>query len=115
MCFQAKLYLAKEIQFFPGLGLYSAIFVIYLHGPSKESRTATIVFYVICLLYVLSTATLVCDLLGKTPRNLAVSINSISNLPEEYQSCSFGTPVNIKVVTSRYVPRRAPKYNKRLY
>ena len=45
------------------LGLYSGIFAIYLLGPSKESRTASIVFYVLCLLYVLSTVTVVCDLL----------------------------------------------------
>ena len=82
--FQVNLYLAKEVQLFPGLGLYSAIMVIYssLHGPSKGSRTATIIFYVICLLYVLSTAILACDLLGAIffIRHPAVSNNSISNL-----------------------------------
>ena len=55
--------LAKEVQLFPCLGLYSGIFVIYLQCPSKESRTAFIIFYVLCLLYVLSTATVVCDLM----------------------------------------------------
>jgi hypothetical protein len=55
--------LAKEVQLFLGLGIYSGIFAIYLQCPSKESRTAIIVFYVLCLLYVLSMATFVIDLL----------------------------------------------------
>ena len=46
------------------LGVYSGIFAIYLQCPSKESRTAIIVFYVLCRLYVLSAATVVCDLLN---------------------------------------------------
>ena len=66
-------------QLFPGhgLGLYSGIFAIYLHCPSKESRTATIIFYVLCLLYVLSAATFVCDLLSIIIQLEAVSNNSI--------------------------------------
>ena len=52
---------AKEVQSFPGVGIYSGIFTIYIQHPSKESRTATIIFYALCLLYVLSTATFVCD------------------------------------------------------
>ena len=55
--------LIKEVQKFPGLGLYTGIFVIYLQCPSKESRTATIIFYFLCLLYIFSTAVLVCDFL----------------------------------------------------
>ena len=39
--------LAKEIQLFPGPGLYSGIFAIYLQCPKKESRTAMIIFYVL--------------------------------------------------------------------
>ena len=73
-----NLYLAKEVQLFPGLGLYSAIFVIYLHGPTKESRTATIIFYVICLLYVLSTASLVGDLIGGIFQSYPVVSNNLS-------------------------------------
>ena len=56
--------LAKEVQLFPGLGLYSGIFAMYLQCASKDSRTAIIVFYILCLLYVLSTATVVSDLLA---------------------------------------------------
>ena len=78
MCFQVNLYLAKEVQLFPGLGLYSAIFVIYLHGPSKESRTATIIFYVICLLYVLSTAALVSDFIGAILQSCPAVSNNLS-------------------------------------
>ena len=66
--------LAKEVQIFPGLGLYSGIFVIYLQCTSKESRRANVIFYVLCLLYVFSTATIVGDVLNAI---LQVSNNSI--------------------------------------
>ena len=67
--------LLKKVQLFPGLGIYSGIFVIYLHCVlSKESRTTSIVLYALCLLYVLSTATIVSDLLGYI---IDVSNNSI--------------------------------------
>ena len=56
--------LAKKVQLFLGLGLYSGIFAMYLQCPSKKSRMAIIVFYAICLLYVLSTASFVCDLVA---------------------------------------------------
>ena len=70
-----NLYAAKKkVQLFPGLGIYSAIFIIYLRCIlSKESRTTSIVFYALCLLYVLSTATVVCDLLEDV---IAVSSNN---------------------------------------
>ena len=47
------------------LGVYSGIFAIYLQCPSNESRTrsANVVFYILCILYVLCAATIVCDLL----------------------------------------------------
>ena len=57
------LLLAKEIQLFPCLGLYSGIFAIYFQCPSNKTRTANIIFYIICLLYVLCAATVVSDLL----------------------------------------------------
>jgi hypothetical protein len=57
-----------------GLGIYSGIFAMYLQCPLKEFRTAIIVFYVLCLLYVLSMATVVIDLLKII---LEVSNNSI--------------------------------------
>ena len=69
--------LAKEIQLFSGTGLYSGIFAIYLQCPKKDSRTAMIVFYVLCLLFVLSTASVVCDLL-----NIILVLDSdVSNNP----------------------------------
>ena len=72
--------LAKKIQLFPGTGLYSGIFAIYLQRPKKESRTAMILFYVLCLLYVLSTAAVVCDLLTIIlEMYIDVSKNSICN------------------------------------
>ena len=64
LCF--NWYLAKKkVQLFSGLGIYSAIFAIYLQWASKESRT-TIIFYALCLLYFLTTATFVIDLLFYT-------------------------------------------------
>ena len=56
--------LAKVVQLFPGLGLYSGIFAIYLQCLLIESRTINIIFYVLCLLYILSTATVVSDFLA---------------------------------------------------
>ena len=49
------------------LGVYSGIFVIYIQCPSNNSesrtRSANIIFYILCLLYILCAATVVCDLL----------------------------------------------------
>jgi hypothetical protein len=69
--------LAKEVHLFLGLGIYTGIFAMYLLCPLKESRTAIIVFYVLCLLYVLSMATVVIDLLEVI---LEVSNNSICKI-----------------------------------
>ena len=70
------LLVTKKLQLFPGLGLYSGIFAIYyLQSSSNRSRTPNIVFYVLCLLYLLSTASFVCDLLIFT---LVVSNNILS-------------------------------------
>jgi hypothetical protein len=73
MCFNCTL--AKEL--FPGLGLYSGIFAMYLQCPPNKStgKTASIFFYALCLLYVLSTATVVVDLVTNILRE--VSNNSI--------------------------------------
>ena len=68
--------LAKEVRLIPGLGIYSGILVMYFQCQSNEptSRTTTIVFYAICLLYVLSTVNFISDLLALI---LGVSNNSI--------------------------------------
>ena len=57
--------LTKEVQLFPNIGVYSGIFALYLHYASKESRTRTanVVFYILCLLYIFCAVTVVCDLL----------------------------------------------------
>jgi hypothetical protein len=75
MCFTCTL--AKEVQLFPaGLGLYSGIFAMYyLQRSSDKSRTAYIIFYALCVLYVLSTVNVVLDLVGNT-LGLEVSNNS---------------------------------------
>jgi hypothetical protein len=47
----------------PGLlGLYSGIFAMYLKCQLEKSRKPTIIFYALGLLYILSTFTVVCDL-----------------------------------------------------
>ena len=51
--------LSNEVQL---LGLYSGIFAMYLKCELSKSRKTTIVFYALCLLYVLSIFTVVCDL-----------------------------------------------------
>jgi hypothetical protein len=66
--------LARDVQLFPGLGLYSGIFAMYLQRSTNKSKTAIVVFYALCLLYVLSTATVISDLVAIV---LEVSINSI--------------------------------------
>ena len=66
--------LAKVVKLLPpGLGLYSGIFAVYLQSSSDESRMAIIHFYALCLLYVLSTASVVSD--------LVVAILQVSNNP----------------------------------
>ena len=56
--------LNKEVQLFLVLGIYSGILAMYFKCQSDKStdRMATIVFYSICLLYVLSTVTFASDL-----------------------------------------------------
>ena len=57
---------ANKVQLFHDLGIYSGIFAIYLHFAltrREESRMTNIVFYALCLLYILSTATVLSDLL----------------------------------------------------
>jgi hypothetical protein len=75
MCLSCTL--AKEVHLFFGLGVYTGIFALYLQCPLKESRTAIIVFYVLCLLYALSMATVAMDLLEGV---LGVSNNSIRKI-----------------------------------
>ena len=62
------LWIAKEVQLFPVLGVYSGIFAIYLQYPSNESRTRTanVIFYTICLLYVFCAAAVVNDSISFT-------------------------------------------------
>ena len=66
--------LAKEVQLFSGLGLYTGIFAIYLRCASKSSRAANVVLYTLWLLYVLSTVSFVCDIITSM---FQVSNNSI--------------------------------------
>ena len=70
------LLVSKEVQLFPGIGVYSGIFAIYL-----QFRKANIVFYILCLLYVLCAVTVVCDLLDFT--------FSVSNNPMIFRNIFF--------------------------
>ena len=79
------LQVAKKVQLFHCLGLYSGIFAIYLQCPSKESRTANILFCAVGLLYVLSTAAFVSDLVALA---LDVSNNSIYKNTMIFISCA---------------------------
>ena len=91
-----NLYAAKKVQLFPGPGIYSAIFIIYLHCVlSKESKKTSIVFYALCLLYVLSTATVVCDLQKDV---IQVSNNSISKY------IIFLSVIQLRLITTLPVP-----------
>ena len=56
--------LAEEVQLFPGLGIYSGILAIYFQYQLNKStgRKTTMVFYAICLLYLLSTVSFISDL-----------------------------------------------------
>ena len=56
--------LFKEVQSFPGLGIYSGIFAVYLQRPQNKSGTASIIFYALCVLYVLSTVSALLDLVA---------------------------------------------------
>ena len=80
--------LAKEDQLFPGLGLYSGLFAVYLQCSSNKSRTAIIYFYTLCLLYVLSIASILSDLI--------VAILQVSNNPI-YKSVKFLSVVQIHI------------------
>ena len=61
----------------PGVGIYSGIFVIYLrHEESMKSKRATILFYLLCALYVLSTALVAIDI---TRYIIEVGDNSVYN------------------------------------
>ena len=77
--------LANEFQLFPGLGLYTGIFVLYLQCSLQKTRSSIIVFYTLCLLYILSTVTVVSDLVALI---LEVSNNSICKNIVFYQLCS---------------------------
>ena len=63
--FVPLLLVTKQVQLFLAPGVYSGIFAIYLQWTSNESstRTPNVVFYILCILYVLSAVTFVCDLL----------------------------------------------------
>ena len=67
----------KKVQLSLGLGIYSGIFALYLQCHLKDSRTTFIVFYVLCLLYVLSMAVVISDSLENI---LNVSNNSICKI-----------------------------------
>ena len=76
---------AKEVQLFLDVGLYSGIFAMYLQCSSKRSGRALILFYAVCLLYVLSTVTFVIDLVDLI---LLVSNNSICKNAFLFISCA---------------------------
>ena len=97
--------IAKEVQLLHGPGVYSGIFAIYLKCPKKDSRIAMIVFYVLGLLYILSTATVVFDLLYIIfAIHSKVSNNSICNLNMFfYQLCRMHYRLSFKLTCCQYI------------
>ena len=91
--------LAKKVQLFPGPGLYSGIFTMYLLlCPSTKSRTTIIHFYAVCLLYVLSTANFASDLVYLI---LYVSNNSICKNTIFFISCADASRDTIVSTSNR--------------
>jgi hypothetical protein len=97
--------LAKEVQSFLGLGIYSGIFALYLQCPLKESRPAIIVFYVLCLLYVLSMAEVASDSLAiivavsnNSIRNIIIILMRIGALSPQFQNDSLSMLYRVSIV-----------------
>ena len=101
----------KEVQLFLGLlGLYSGIFAIYLQSLSNKSRTA-IIFYSLCLLYVLSGATVVCDVLGfifqvsnSFVKNIFFLINCAPAVPYDISIASSSNWLGARDISPFYDP-----------
>jgi hypothetical protein len=96
--------LAKEVhwQLFPGLGLYSGMFAMYLQCPPNGSRTTTIIFYALCLLYVLSTVTFVVELvayiLGEVSNNSICKNIVFLSVAQTYLTESKSLQFNLTIV-----------------
>ena len=78
----ALLLVAKKVYLFPGLGIYSGIFIVYLQISSNKSSTANFVFNILCLLcllYVLSTSIFVIDLIVFVIYVVSNNLKSICN------------------------------------
>ena len=104
MCF--NLYTAKKkVQLFSGLEIYSGIYNVHRKSPGRQ----TIVFYALCLLYFLSTGTIVSDSLAyifqvsnnsicKNVIFLSVIQLHLRTLPVQLQSDSQPLLFRIKIV-----------------
>ena len=77
--------LAKKSNNSLGSGIYTGIFIMYLLCPSNKSRTTIILFYAMCLLYVLTAVTLVLDVAFLL---ITVSNNSIRKNTIFHRLCS---------------------------
>src|ERR1700735_5350564 len=69
---------AKAVQHYPIPGLYSGIFAMYLqhHGSQQSTDKAkNILFYALCVLYALSSATIIIDMLGFSWPDAVVSMD----------------------------------------
>ena len=81
--------IAKQVQLFSGLGIYSGTLVMYFQCQSNKDtgRTTPIILYSMCLLYALSAVSFISDL--ATLILVEVSNNSIcSRNIIFYQLCS---------------------------
>ena len=79
---------AKKVQLSHGIGLYSGIFALYLQCQSSKSRTAIIIFYAICLLYLISTLNFVGDLIFLILEVSGIAICKNNNFHQPYSHVS---------------------------
>ena len=104
--------LAKEVQLSLGLEIYTGIFALYLQCHLKDPRTTVIVFYVLCLLYILSIATTVSDLLSCILPE--VSKNSICKIIIIMMQIRIGAletnRLTVNFISQSYCPNRSKRF-----
>ena len=83
---------AKAVQHYPIPGLYSGIFAMYLqnrYGSKKDpNKGNSIVFYALCLLYVLSVVMTILNLAIVVIQAVSKNDPSCSNFDSVNESCS---------------------------
>ena len=65
----------KAVQHFPIPGLYSGIFAMYLQHQQSTDKAKNILFYALWVLYALSAATIIVEIVIALPGSLRVSMD----------------------------------------